>query len=150
MSMSRTFLLGSANSPSPSKSSLKNWSLYSAIPALTKTASIFPNLSAVAWNPERWSFQDVTLHLWKRRRDWGIFKDGGGGARSRIAILLVAEILASSIAVARPMPEEPPVMRMVLLRRFVSDLGSTLKVGDILKSGVSMRRGVYHHKDICK
>lgn len=50
------------------------------------------------------------------------------GRRSSSARLLVGERLARSEAVARPMPEEPPVMRMVLFLREVMADGSTVKM----------------------
>lgn len=44
---------------------------------------------------------------------------GGGGCRSSSARLLVGERLERGEAVARRMPEEPPVIRMVLFLREV-------------------------------
>ena len=44
---------------------------------------------------------------------------GRGGRRSSSARLLIGERLERSETVARPTPEEPPVMRMVLFLREV-------------------------------
>ena len=51
-----------------------------------------------------------------------------GGRRSSGARLLVGERLERSEAVSRRMPEEPPVMRMVLFLREIRAEGSTVKV----------------------
>lgn len=61
------------------------------------------------------------LRAWKRRRDRLCCRlgGGGGGCRSSSARLLVGERLERGEAVARRMPEEPPVIRMVLFLREV-------------------------------
>ena len=58
---------------------------------------------------------------------------------------------ATKIAVARPIPDDPPVIRTTLLRIFFKDVGSTVNVDDILGLKVaasSEGKGVYHHSDI--
>jgi hypothetical protein len=70
----------------------------------------------------------VTLQGWKSVLEAGWENEGGGGWRSRRARLLVGESWERRVAVARPMPEEPPVMRMVLLWREVRVEGSIVKV----------------------
>ena len=52
----------------------------------------------------------------------------GGGCRSSGARLLISDRLERSEAVSRPMPEEPPVMGMVLFLREVRAEGSAVKV----------------------
>ena len=64
-------------------------------------------------------------HCWKRSLVDGSLISDGGGERSTIMILLEGERDESNSAVARPMPEEPPVMRTVLFRRFVRRDGET-------------------------
>jgi hypothetical protein len=72
----------------------------------------------------------VTLQGWKSVLEAGWENEGGGGGgwRSRRARLLVGESWERRVAVARPMPEEPPVMRMVLLWREVRVEESIVKV----------------------
>lgn len=81
-------------------------------------------------------------HFWKRRRDPSSEEsEEGGGCRSTIMRLLLEEREATSWAVARPMPEEPPVMRTVLEVREVRELGSTVKT-DIM--------GGWLRRDVCE
>ena len=48
-------------------------------------------------------------------------------------MLLVLEREAASSAVARPIPEEPPVMRTVLEVMEVREVGSTVKVDIVIE-----------------
>lgn len=50
--------------------------------------------------------------------------DEGGGERSRIMMLFVLLAEAIALAAARPIPEEPPVMRTVLFLRLENCEGS--------------------------
>lgn len=52
-----------------------------------------------------------------------------------MAILFDGSSDAIKAAVARPIPDEPPVMRTVLFRRLLSEDGSTVKVEAIVYEG---------------
>jgi hypothetical protein len=57
---------------------------------------------------------------------------------------------AINVAVAKPIPEEPPVMRTVLFLRLLNEDGSTVKVEAIVGEGAmfALGVGVYQYKDI--
>src|SRR4051812_43432194 len=74
-----------------------------------------------AWKATRWAFQSVMSHLqkrkrWEEMRGW-LLGAWGGAKRSRMTMLLDREWRRR--AVARPIPELPPVIRTVLLVRLV-------------------------------
>jgi hypothetical protein len=114
MSMFRHRRSGSASNPSLSSESVKNCSPYSAIPAFTKTQSMRPNLAYPAAKPARWEGQEVMLQVWTRILEGECLKVGGGGWRSKRMRLWDGLRVERRVAVERPMPDEPPVMSMVL------------------------------------
>lgn len=52
-------------------------------------------------------------HSWNRRFEEGWLKDRGGGRRSSTTRLCEGFRVERRVDVARPMPEDPPVMRIV-------------------------------------
>lgn len=109
----RTRWSGSARLPEASREEVKNWSACSVMPALTKTASIRENLSCAAAKAARWAGQEVMSQVWTRRCEAGCVKVGGGGCRSTRTRLWCGLRVERRVAVARPIPEEPPVIRIV-------------------------------------
>jgi hypothetical protein len=73
-----------------------------------------PNLENPAAKPARWEGQEVMLQVWTSRLEGEWVKEAGGGWRSTRMRLWDGFRVERRVAVERPMPDEPPVMRMVL------------------------------------
>lgn len=73
-----------------------------------------PNFLYAASKPARWADHEVKLQVCTRRREGECVKVGGGAERSIMTILWEGLREERRRAVASPMPEEPPVMTMVL------------------------------------
>lgn len=113
MSRVSTRRSGSARWPVESSVSVKNWSPCSAMPALTKTESMRVKWAWAVAKAERCEVQEVMSQGRKSVWDLGWGKVEGGGWRSKRMRLWEGLSWERRVAVARPMPEEPPVMRMV-------------------------------------
>jgi hypothetical protein len=72
-----------------------------------------PNLACPAEKPERWEDQDVTLQLWYRVLAGSCLNEAGGGCKSRSMRLWDGFEEERRVAVARPMPDEEPVIKIV-------------------------------------
>ena len=114
ISISIVLRSGSFRRPSPSSSSLKIWSPYSATPAFRNTWSRPPNFWTQASNAARCEVQEVISHFWNENREDDVKEVGAvgtGGFRSTTTTLLPSS--CRMIAVCKPIPEDPPVMRAV-------------------------------------
>src|ERR1700733_9202359 len=86
-------------------------------PALFTTQSTFPNSLRVSLTAASMVLRSVTSHLVIRRREAGwreISSDGAADGFRRVATTF-QPLLWKRRAAARPMPEEQPVMNMVLV-----------------------------------
>jgi hypothetical protein len=86
-------------------------------PALFTTQSTFPNSLTVSPTAVSMVLRSVTSHLVMRRREAGwreLSSDGAADGFRRVATTF-QPLLWKRRAAARPMPEEQPVMNMVLV-----------------------------------
>jgi len=123
-----SFIIGSFNFPASSNSS-PNKSSHLFVPAFAHTTTIAPNFSYAVSKRDRTEDQSETSVLWnKARGEERRGEDAGGGCMS--AMIMFAPWVWARVDVARPMPEAPPVMRMVL--SFREDNSESVRGGRVV------------------